>query len=43
MEILLEDYLIKLHSLNFADSKQITDNIERYLLDESLNLSQICY
>lgn len=43
MEILLEDLLTKIHSKNFSEPKQISDELERLILSEKLTKDQISY
>jgi hypothetical protein len=43
MEILLEDLLTKIHSKNFSEPRQISDELERLILSETLSKDQICY
>lgn len=43
MEILLEDLLTKIHSKNFSEPKQISDELERLILSDKLTKDQVSY
>ena len=41
MEILLEEIVNKIYNINFAEAKQINEELERILFDETLTDVQI--